>query len=1195
VKRLVKRLIFLMCALCFYFAAFAQGTSNQGTEFWTAWMMHSNSAAGSGSSSMKLYITGDAATTVTVSSADGSFSSTHAVTPNQITVVPIDASLYLEGQGSFSKGIHITSLKPVVVYAHIYASNRSGATLVLPVASLANDYYTINFTQKPATTGGAGGFIVPVYSTLCVIGTQDSTEVEITPAAALVDGTGKGQVKKITLNKGQLYQALSTSDLTGTRVRSISTGTEGCKKIAVYSGSSFIVIGATGSSGDNLFQQSYPTAVWGKNYVTAPLATRAYDVIRIVCSDPSATVTVNGTPLNKATLVNKFYYELPPASEPQVITSDKPIQVAQYAITEGNGNSSVGDPEMIYISPIEQGLKKVTLYSPNEFAIAQSYINVIIPTSSASSFVLDGVPYTGTFKAISNSAYSYAQIPVSSGATHVISANSMFNAIAYGFARFESYGYAAGTNLSTLNEFITLSDVSKASTQLNGCTGVPYYLQLTVPFQPKAIVWDPANGTPTARQSNPVAIKTEVKADSITLYTYRFEKSVIYKTGNYTATATVTLPVVTNADCGAERTINYNFNITDYPIADFKADTSNCAGNTVGFTDTSNPAGSTIAKWVWKFNDPKSTATNPDTSSLQNPKHLFTASGNYNVTLTVVNENGCESGTVTKTIHINRNPVANFSFNLGTTGFETTFTDKSSASEGKITEWKWDFDDGSPTETRTDSLPFTHLFPELRTYNVSLTIITDGTCSSTKIIPVLVSPLPQVNFAVPDACIQNAAAFTNTTIISDNTQELLNYKWEFDDPRATASNPNTSALKNPTHRFTEVRGDDNPYKVKLTVTSINGRVSELTQNFVVNGSQPKAQFQISDVVCSSEPLAIISKSYVVDLGKVTKYIIYYDYNGDKTNMEIYDKDHLAIPADSVFTHKYEGFNIPASKKYTIYIEVYSGGDDCKDVYFKDITVNANPKVKLIYPPDICQEQAAIQFGEDKTINGSTDAYAGSAVFSGAGVSASGLFDPKKAGPGVHQIKYTFTANVTGCTYQDSLSIRVYPTPLITGNRNLTINAGGQIAIDPQVLSLNGTALTYKWTPSLGLNSDRAISPVASPATETDYLLTVTSKNGCVATAYFKVSVLQMPFTYNTFTPNGDNINDYWEITNIQYYPKATVEVFNRNGNKVFYSIGYPNRWDGRYNGASLPAGTYYYIINLNNGKKPLSGPVTIIR
>lgn len=80
-----------------------------------------------------------------------------------------------------------------------------------------------------------------------------------------------------------------------------------------------------------------------------------------------------------------------------------------------------------------------------------------------------------------------------------------------------------------------------------------------------------------------------------------------------------------------------------------------------------------------------------------------------------------------------------------------------------------------------------------------------------------------------------------------------------------------------------------------------------------------------------------------------------------------------------------------------------------------------------------------------------------------------------------------------------------------------------------------------------------------------------------------------------FTPNGDGVNDTWVIQKIGDYPNCTVQVFNRYGGVVYYSVGYGTPWDGNYRGARLPVGTYYYIINLNAGVSSLSGFVTLIR
>jgi gliding motility-associated-like protein len=89
-----------------------------------------------------------------------------------------------------------------------------------------------------------------------------------------------------------------------------------------------------------------------------------------------------------------------------------------------------------------------------------------------------------------------------------------------------------------------------------------------------------------------------------------------------------------------------------------------------------------------------------------------------------------------------------------------------------------------------------------------------------------------------------------------------------------------------------------------------------------------------------------------------------------------------------------------------------------------------------------------------------------------------------------------------------------------------------------------------------------------------------------------LSLLSIP---NTFTPNGDGINDTWDIKYLDYYPKSTVIIFDRWGQKVFSSIGYPIPWDGTYKGTALSSGTYYYIIDRKNGQSVVSGWLAIVR
>ena len=122
-----------------------------------------------------------------------------------------------------------------------------------------------------------------------------------------------------------------------------------------------------------------------------------------------------------------------------------------------------------------------------------------------------------------------------------------------------------------------------------------------------------------------------------------------------------------------------------------------------------------------------------------------------------------------------------------------------------------------------------------------------------------------------------------------------------------------------------------------------------------------------------------------------------------------------------------------------------------------------------------------------------------------------------------------------------------------------------------------------------------INPVCSPKADVSYTLVARDQFDCAASADVSVKLLKQPEIPNVFTPNGDGVNDRWQIRNLKDYPDCRVEIFNRYGQSVYTSTGYTHEWNGELNGKPLPAGTYYYIINQKTGLKPLSGFVDIVR
>ena len=183
-----------------------------------------------------------------------------------------------------------------------------------------------------------------------------------------------------------------------------------------------------------------------------------------------------------------------------------------------------------------------------------------------------------------------------------------------------------------------------------------------------------------------------------------------------------------------------------------------------------------------------------------------------------------------------------------------------------------------------------------------------------------------------------------------------------------------------------------------------------------------------------------------------------------------------------------------------------------------------------------------------------------------------------------------SGNKTSC----SVDITRYPQPVVSVREDSTVYYEQSI----KLYSQSEFVVEYQWSPSIYLNNDINQQPICTPRETTEYTLIGKSADGCYSepkSVYITVhpgGELQIP---NTFSPNGDGYNDYFEIPGIAFLPEMRMTIFNRNGEILYQKKGYQNDWDGTANGKVLPVATYYYVIDMGSNQTPIKGDITIIK
>jgi gliding motility-associated-like protein len=650
-------------------------TSNRGTRFWVPYGHHYS--FNTNGQDMWLYLSAQDSANVTVRVNGTNWRRDYAIAANTVRVSDIMPKFGLvdariTDEGLFDRGISITSDVPIVAYAHIYDGATSGASLLLPVGVYGYEYLSLNSKQF-YPVGGAGS-----YSWFAVISDRDSTLVEITPTVVTKGGRPAGVPFTQYLMKGQVYNVMGTidgtgagSDLSGSTIKSIANASGKCYPIAVFSGSSRTAICYT-SNGDNLIQQVFPAQAWGKKYLAFATASSTSNtqynsnIFRIMVKDPTTVVTVNGVVQTTLSLPGNFYEVSTTAGNGPngslYIEANKPVLVAQFMVSTsanqcpGVSASGLGDPEMIYISPIEQGIKEAVFYNTNESAITQNYVNVIIPTAGLATLSIDGnTTFTDVFVHPNLPGYSCVRQNFGGAASqHIVLSDSAFTAITYGLGSVESYGYNAGTLVKNLNARPNITNtLGSGGTSEYTCVGAPFRFSILITAKPQVLTWQfsniaTLNPNADVTQINPVPLDSSF-INGRWYYRYNVPADYTFSQAGQFIVPIIVKDTVSIEGCENKLEVTLSVTVIDAPVADFSAIFSGCIGAPVilnGIGTTSNGVG--INTWNWDFG-------NTTTATGQNTTVTYNTPGTYNVTLSLVALDGCLADT-TKPIVVNALP-----------------------------------------------------------------------------------------------------------------------------------------------------------------------------------------------------------------------------------------------------------------------------------------------------------------------------------------------------------------------------------------------------------------------------------------------------------------------------------------------------------------------------------------------------------
>ncbi|MBI4931763.1 MAG: PKD domain-containing protein [Bacteroidetes bacterium] len=676
-------------------------------------------------------------------------------------------------------------------------------------------------------------------------------------------------------------------------------------------------------------------------------------------------------------------------------------------------------------------------------------------------------------------------------------------------------GANTSANICIVNQNTTLggNDFALDDISFQACTSCSTTAVITVTEPPALVITNVSSTNEFCNRSDGTA--TVAAAGGTGGFTYLWNPSAqITSTATGLAAGNYSVTVTDANGCTHDTMIVVNF--TPGPTANAGTDASICFGFSTSLSATGG------GSYVWS---PAAGLNNP---AISNP--VSTPASTTSYTITVTDANNC-TATDDVLITVNPKPIASFTVTSNCFNNPTVFTDQSS--NGNITQWNWDFGDTPPAFSTLQNP--SHTYNAAGTYTATLIVTTAEGCKDTASLTVVVFPVPSVNFSSGNVCINSPTCFTDLSTISSGS--ISAWSWNFADPNSGANN--ISNLQNPCHTYTAA----GTYTVVLTVSSNNNcQSTTILQTTVL--TPPVALFTAPDV-CLNAPTVFTDGS--------TGPTSWSWQFGDGGTSGVQNPQHT-----------YLGYG-----NYIVTL-IVSSGATCADTAYDTVLVNPLP---------------VVNFAADKVCIGDTTSFTDLSFIPAGTISSwnwnfgDGNSDTVQfpvhayASAGNYNVTLTCTSN-NNCTSSVTISVLVYPLPIADF---LSSPAPTIDLIDPAEFNDLSTGAPVQWFWNFGDSTgDTVQNPFHLYADTGAYVVTliVVSNNGCRDTVQKTVEVKDFVFYIpNTFTPNGDELNDFFFGTGLGI-TQYEMSIFNRWGNLIFtckvndVPQTLPCMWDGKARGGS---------------------------